>query len=462
MHAARASQSHVLSVGALMSSEPWRAARVAPDGTHHLVHGEPMYAARFDEVLTFHAPGLAPVCALGEAWHINELGEPAYARRFVRTFGFYEGLAAVQGTDGWHHVHPDGRDLSSVRYAWCGNFQGGRCAVRSRDGLYHHLDVGGQAAYPQRYRYAGDFRDGVAVVQGEDGRSSHIDEAGRSLHPESYLDLDVFHKGFARARDEGGWMHVDEAGRPVYRRRFALVEPFYNGQARVERQDGGLEIISERGDNILELRPALNQRAEAAAREHERSDGSSASSSSSGLRILLIGLPGAGKTTLAAFLYQRFGLPLFAMDGFRRAHGDGTVAGDCQARAHFLRACGTEARAVFEFSAVGIYRFETATALSEHPAPLLTIWVDAADGAREERLTARGGRIPWPRDRADATREELEAKGREVLRRDFERGFWKREPRWHAHRLDTTRSLEESQAELVRLVETCLAREEPA
>lgn len=442
-----------------MSSESWRFARVAADRTHHLVHGEPMYAARFDEVGTFHAPGIAPVRAREEAWHINERGEPAYARRFVRTFGFYEGLAAVQETDGWHHIHLDGRDLSSERYAWCGNFQGGRCTVRGRDGLYHHIDAGGRAAYSQRYRYAGDFRDGVAVVQGEDGLSSHIDERGRPVHQSSYLDLDVFHKRLARAKDEGGWMHVSESGRPLYPRRFSMVEPFYNGQARVERRDGGLEIISERGDCILELRPALNKsvEVEAAAKRHERSEDSSAA-----LRILLIGLPGAGKTTLAAFLNQRFGLPLFAMDGFRCTYGDGTVAGDCQARAHFLRACGTETRAVFEFSAVGVYRFETATALAESPAPLLTIWVDAADAVREERLTKRGGRIPWPRYRTEATREELEAKGREVLRRDFERGFWKREPNWHAHRLDTARSLDESQAELVRLVEACLTSEEPA
>ncbi|HVK71197.1 MAG TPA: methyltransferase, partial [Polyangium sp.] len=70
------------------------------------------------------------------------------------------------------------------------------------------------------------------------------------------VDLDVFHKGFARARDEAGWMHVDRRGRAVYTRRFAAVEPFYNGQARVERLDGGLDVIDEQGDTIVELRSA--------------------------------------------------------------------------------------------------------------------------------------------------------------------------------------------------------------
>jgi hypothetical protein len=64
----------------------------------------------------------------------------------------------------------------------------------------------------------------------------------------------VLHKGFARARDGAGWTHVDRAGRPAYVRRFAMVEPFYNGQARVERHDGGLAVIDERGERVVELR----------------------------------------------------------------------------------------------------------------------------------------------------------------------------------------------------------------
>lgn len=235
----------------------WTRARVSDDATHHLLDGRPLYEARFDAVLKFHAPGLAPVRRADEAWHIAVDGRPAYARRFRATFGFYEGLAAVADHDGWHHIHPDGRDLAPSRHAWCGNFQGGRCTVRDPDARYHHIDPAGRPVYADRWRYAGDFRDGVAVVQRDDGLSSHIDERGRPLHDRWLLDLDVFHKGFARARDAGGWMHVDRDGRPIYGRRFAAVEPFYNGQARVECHDGGLEIIDEAGRTIAHLRAPL-------------------------------------------------------------------------------------------------------------------------------------------------------------------------------------------------------------
>jgi len=235
----------------------WRGIEVAPDRTHHLRDGRPLYEQRFDDVLAFHAPGLAAVRAHDEAWHIDASGSPAYARTFSRTFGFYEERAAVEAGDGWHHILADGSGLYRQRHAWCGNYQGGRCVVRHSDGSYAHVDRSGQPAYAERWRYAGDYRDGVAVVQGADGLSTHVNAAGSLLHGRWFLDLDVFHKGLARARDDDGWTHVDRAGRPAYERRFAMVEPFYNGQARVERSDGGLDVIDERGRTLGELRSGL-------------------------------------------------------------------------------------------------------------------------------------------------------------------------------------------------------------
>ena len=235
----------------------WSGIDVSRAGTHHVRGNTPLYAERFDEVLKFHEPGLAAVRRGDEAWHIRVDGTAGYERRFRRTFGFYEGRAAAVAPDGWLHVLPDGNDLCEHRFAWCGNFQGGRCTVRELDGAYLHTTPEGIPAYENRWRYAGDYRDGVAVVQSDDGRSTHIDPYGEPIHGVWFLDLDVFHKGCARARDEAGWMHVDRAGRPRYGRRFAAVEPFYNGQARTERFDGGLEVIDEKGARVAELRPAL-------------------------------------------------------------------------------------------------------------------------------------------------------------------------------------------------------------
>ncbi|MFM7200235.1 MAG: methyltransferase [Myxococcota bacterium] len=234
----------------------WKHSVVAPQGTHHVVQGNPLYSERFDEVLKFHAPGFAPVRKAAQAWHIDEQGQPIYPQRFIRTFGFYEGRAAVSSQEGFFHILPDGAALNDARYAWCGNYQGGLCPVRTLEGHYFHILPSGTPAYTSRWCYAGDFRDGVAVVQSNKGCSTHIDRDGHLLHNHWYLDLDVFHKGFARARDRQGWMHINIDARPCYLRRFASVEPFYNGQARVERFDGGLEVIAEDGSTIVELRPA--------------------------------------------------------------------------------------------------------------------------------------------------------------------------------------------------------------
>jgi len=234
---------------------PWARTRVSADRTHHTLGGAPLYPNRFTEVLSFHAPGLAAAKDGTGAFHIDVTGRPVYARRFTRTFGFYEELSTVEDGSGAFHLRADGTELSPERYAWCGNFQGGRCTVRAREGHYFHVDREGLPAYAKRYAYAGDFRDGLAVVQEPSGMHLHIHEDGRPLNGRRFLDLDVFHKGHARARDERGWHHVDTAGAPLYARRFAMVEPFYNGQARVEDEDGALLVIDERGEVLRELRP---------------------------------------------------------------------------------------------------------------------------------------------------------------------------------------------------------------
>ena len=238
-------------------SDNWRDYRISADGTHHVCDGRPAYAARFQEVLKFHAPGLAPVLDDSGAYHIVPDGWPAYEPRHVRTFGFYEGRAAVHTTGGWFHILPDGSALYPERYVWCGNFQEGRCPVRPPDGRYFHIEEDGTPAYSERHRYAGDFKDGYAVVQRDDGQHSHIDQSGAFLHGRWFLDLDVFHKDFARARDEQGWHHVDTRGQPLYRDRYRNVEPFYNGQARVEGIDGSLSVIGETGETLVELREPL-------------------------------------------------------------------------------------------------------------------------------------------------------------------------------------------------------------
>ena len=87
----------------------------------------------------------------------------------------------------------------------------------------------------------------------EGNRATHITNEGSLLHGLWYEDLDVYHKGLARAKDESGWMHIDLLGRPHYEPRFKMVEPFYNGQARVQSLEGEWEVIDESGQKIVSI-----------------------------------------------------------------------------------------------------------------------------------------------------------------------------------------------------------------
>ena len=243
----------------------WRRLKVSSDGTHHEIDNLPAYDFRFDEVLKYHEPGLAPVKLGDQAWHIDTNGSPAYAARFLRTFGFYEGLSAVVAEDGWHHIDTAGNCIYDQRYSWVGNFQENLAAVRLSNQRYLHVSRQGSPAYENTWKYVGDFKDGIAVVQSDCGKSTHINKSGVLLHDCWFVDLDVFHKEFARAKDSHGWTHIDKSGKALYTQRYAMVEPFYNGQARVENFSGGMEVIDETGAQLVELRPNRNQFSELSA-----------------------------------------------------------------------------------------------------------------------------------------------------------------------------------------------------
>ncbi|MFX0066758.1 MAG: WG repeat-containing protein [Candidatus Hermodarchaeota archaeon] len=227
----------------------WKELRVSEDGTHHTLAGKPAYSKRFITVLKFHKPGLAPAEDHTGSFHILPDGTPAYEERFLRTFGFYFDRAAVITKNGWTHINPQGTIIYPARYDWVGNFQDKVCTVRLKD-QYFHIDQNGKLLYPEKYLYAGDFRNGIAVIRKQNGKTAHIYKDGSFVHGKKFIDLDVYHKGFARARDNEGWFHIDLQGESLYKERFLMIEPFYNGFALVHRFDGEVGIINEQGDWI--------------------------------------------------------------------------------------------------------------------------------------------------------------------------------------------------------------------
>lgn len=228
----------------------WRAIQVSADWSYFLLDGQRLFEREFKAVLKFHAPGLAPVETDAGWSFIDTSGEAIIPGPFLKAWGFYGGLCAVQDGSGCYHILPDGTALYENRYAWCGNFQEGFCTVRSRSDEYFHINQNGERMYQENYRYAGDFKDGFASVMLHNGKFKHIDHEGLFIYEAEFLDLGVFHKGIATARDENGWMHIDLEGNALYEERYALLEPFYNGVAFVTDLNG--QKVWKRLDKFLE------------------------------------------------------------------------------------------------------------------------------------------------------------------------------------------------------------------
>ncbi len=256
------------------------------------------------------------------------------------------------------------------------------------------------------------------------------------MHGRWFVDLDVFHKGHARARDREGWFHIDARGDALFAERFASVEPFYNGQSFAERHDGSQCVIGHDGAPVVEVAPSWSTRW-------------ATDRASSGLRVLLIGLSAVGKTTVGRLLATRWGVPFVSIDDCRRRWGDGSVAGDHLARAMFLRACGTLGDGVFETSGAGPYRHATKAALAEGAGAVVVCWLDAPADVRGTRRGAPPDDLPYP---AHAQGHWSDADAEATLADDFARGWWSTDERWSAHRVDANQSLDRVVATIATLV----------
>ncbi|MEL6698954.1 MAG: WG repeat-containing protein [Bacteroidota bacterium] len=213
---------------------------------------QPLWNKMFVEAGKFHSPGLAPVKDDSGAYHIDTNGQPIYSVRYTRVFGYYGGIAGVQQGDQWFHILPDGSPLYKGNYRWVGNFQQNRCAVQDAEGYFLYIkEKEGIPLTQERYKYAGDFRESAAAVQLLNGRFTHIHHKGASLHGQEFLDLGVYHKGYAVAKDGTGWFHIDREGQAIYSHQFAQLEPFYNGWALAIDLKGKRLRVNEEGEIIM-------------------------------------------------------------------------------------------------------------------------------------------------------------------------------------------------------------------
>lgn len=363
----------------------------SPCGTHHRTHlGSEAYAARFSEVGKFHAPGLAPARDLTGWYHITLDGKPAYPDRFEKVWGFYCNRAAAKEPTGWTHVDPSGAMTYSQRYPWVGNFQEDLCPVQDCHG-FHHILPDGSRPYPENFAYVGDFRDGAAVAISQlDGLSRHITPNGSRLHERAFIELDVFHKGVARARDSLGWFHIKTDGLAGYAARFNFVEPFYNEIAIAHTLDHQIVRISTKG-HIVERIGTLPSVIPAAQLGSGGTDPIERTT-----KVLLTGNIGSGKSTLAALITRQSGWGHEAIDCYRQSFSDGSPAGEAFAWSHFLAHAQSATNGVYECTGAGPYRHLLAQALSLSKARIVRVALQAKPATCTQRLSERRWGTPYP------------------------------------------------------------------
>jgi len=221
------------------------------DETYHIQDDKPLYNSRYKRVMSFH-DGIAPVEFEDEAFFINTNNKKLFERTFEKAYGFYEGLSAVKDKDGWFHININGEDVYDKRYSWVGNFGENRCVVKDFQNNYFHIDSEGKRVYSQNYKYTGDFKYGIAVVVSDNGKSTHIDSEGKLLHGKYFNELNIFHKGYAIAKDKNGFFHINKKGEELYSSRYKKLEDFYNGFALATSFEDNKIIISE--DELLEIK----------------------------------------------------------------------------------------------------------------------------------------------------------------------------------------------------------------
>ena len=226
----------------------WKDIKLNKDQIGYSFNGQQLFQKKFQIAMNFHKEGFAAVQDESGGYHIDMKGKSIYKQRYLRTFGYYFNKAAVVDNSGAYHIDATGNPVYDERYIWIGNYQQDICVVKNTIGNYFHIDSFGNRLYEEDYKYAGDFKENIACVQLFNGQFTHIYKDGSLVHNKLFFDLNVYHKGYACAKDAKGWCHINLNGKPIYEARFAMLEPFYNGLALATNFDGEKIVIDEMGN----------------------------------------------------------------------------------------------------------------------------------------------------------------------------------------------------------------------
>ena len=113
-------------------------------------------------------------------------------------------------------------------------------------------------------------------------------------------------------------------------------------------------------------------------------------------KVLVLGNIGSGKSTLSHALATALGWSRYGIDEARRAHGDGSPAGEARAWAAFLARAESTASIFLECTGSGPFMDLLRLALRRSGHAWAVVWVDTPSEECLRRVQLRGLDIPYP------------------------------------------------------------------
>ena len=80
------------------------------------------------------------------------------------------------------------------------------------------------------------------------------------IHGKFFDDLNVFHKGYAIAKDKDGYFHINKQGKELYKKRYQKLEDFYNRCAFATTFENSKIVLNESDFTQLQItEPIINK-----------------------------------------------------------------------------------------------------------------------------------------------------------------------------------------------------------